>query len=554
MPRVRTAGHGGGELLHHVWGDPALGRHSSEALSLSLQLALRGKRQPASEAAARIRSSSLHPEQQPASETADREGKGTPVSETIAAISTPPGRGGIGIVRLSGNAARSIAEAIVLADGPLQPGRARFVSLLDPEASRAHGPARVLDEAVVTYFAGPRSYTGEDVVEIAAHGSPVVLEAILREMLRQGARLAEPGEFTQRAFLAGRLDLTQAEAVHDLIAATTLHQARVAATQMGGSISVVIGPIKQQLIELIASMEAAIDFAEDDLDIAPEKALAATIQRILEPLSRLAASFAYGRTLREGFTLAIVGRPNAGKSSLFNALLERDRAIVTATPGTTRDAISESLSFDGIPVQLTDTAGLREAADEVELLGIARTRTVLAEAALAILVIDLTQGLHAEDLALLAREASLASTPKEGMRSNVRRLLVVANKTDVFSTAPALAAALARLGLGDEYPVIPVSALAATGLPALRATIRDALAGELPDQDTAVITSLRQHAALTTASIGLTAAQDALRASVPSEMVVLDLRTALEALDGLTGITTADDILGTIFSTFCIGK
>ena len=517
------------------------------------------------------------------------------MSETIAAISTPPGRGGIGIVRLSGDAARSIAESMVLADGPLQPGRARFVSLIDPEAALAGGPAgpagpagsagsaRILDEAVVTYFAGPRSYTGEDVVEIAAHGSPVVLEAILREMLRQGARLAEPGEFTRRAFLAGRLDLTQAEAVHDLIAATTLHQARVAATQMGGSISIAIGPIKQQLIELIASMEAAIDFAEDDLETAPDTAVMTTIQRISEPLSRLAASFAYGRTLREGVTLAIVGRPNAGKSSLFNALLDRDRAIVTASPGTTRDAISEPLSFHGIPVQLTDTAGLRDAADEAEMLGIARTRTALAEAALAILVIDVTQPLHAEDLSVLARkppvmrqlaaqarQPSMADPPgvpatapllTEGpgqdqpnhLHQAEQRLLVVVNKRDLFETDAAWAQALARLGLG-ERPVIAVSARTGAGLPALRAAIHTALADDLPDQDTTVITSLRQHTALTTAITGLTAAQHALRAATPSEMVVLDLRTALVALDELTGTTSAEDILAKIFSTFCIGK
>lgn len=457
-------------------------------------------------------------------------------------------------MRLSGGEARCIAESMVLSDCSLAPGRARFVRLLDPEASSADGAAPVLDEAVVTFFAGPSSYTGEDVVEIAAHGAPVVLEAILREMLRRGARLAEPGEFTQRAFLAGRLDLTQAEAVHDLIAATTLHQARVAATQMGGSISLVLRPIKQQLIGLIALLEAGIDFAEDDLEVTPVDQIAAAMQQTADPLTRLAASFAYGRTLRQGFTLAIVGRPNAGKSSLFNALLERDRAIVTAVPGTTRDAITEQLSFEGIPVELTDTAGLREAAEEAEMLGIARTRALLTEAALAILVVDLTQELHAEDFALLAREAPLARERTSSPRSDDRRLLVVANKTDVFSTEAELAQALGRLGIGDDYPLIAVSALTGRGIPRLRTAIHKALAQELPDQDTAVITSLRQHAALTTANAGLAAAQDAIRRFIPQEMVLLDLRAALAALDELTGTTTADDILQQIFSTFCIGK
>src|ERR1700677_4632349 len=276
--------------------------------------------------------------------------------DTIVAISTPPGRGGIGIVRLSGPAARTIAEPLLKLRHPLAPAQARFTQIID-------NTGETLDEAVVTYFPGPHSYTSEDIVEIAAHGSPVLLDYLLRQFIAAGARLAEPGEFTQRAFLSGRLDLTQAEAVHDLIEATTLHQARIAAQQLGGSLSRLITPIKEKLIALIAALEAGIDFAEDDIDFLPANEIVSQIESIHASLTTLEHTFAYGRIVRDGFTLAIIGRPNAGKSSLFNRLVQRDRAIVTATPGTTQDTVTERISIEGIPVELIDTAGLRDSAD-----------------------------------------------------------------------------------------------------------------------------------------------------------------------------------------------
>jgi tRNA modification GTPase len=309
--------------------------------------------------------------------------------DTIAAISTPSGRGGIGIVRLSGPQAASIGSQLVRLRQPMEHARARLADVLDaePESTR-------IDEAVVTYFAAPNSYTSEDVVEIAAHGSPVVLELLLRRALDLGARLAEPGEFTQRAFLAGRIDLTQAEAVRDLIEAQTLTQARLAASQMGGALSHRVAPVKQSLVELIALLEAGIDFAEDDVDVAPAAEIARRIGELKPPLAALEASFARGRIVHDGLTLAIVGRPNAGKSSLFNRLVERDRAIVTASPGTTRDLVTERISLDGIPLELVDTAGLRESLEEVEQLGVARSREALADAALVLVVLDSTQPLN----------------------------------------------------------------------------------------------------------------------------------------------------------------
>jgi len=274
-------------------------------------------------------------------------------ADTIAAISTPPGRGGIGIVRLSGPDAPSIAAQLVQLRQPLEHSRARLADVLDPTG----GEGGRIDEAVVAWFAAPNSYTAEDVVEIAAHGSPVVLELLLRRALDLGARLAEPGEFTQRAFLAGRIDLTQAEAVRDLIEAQTLTQARQAASQMGGALSRRAGPVKLSLVELIALLEAGIDFAEDDIDVTPAAEIASRIAEITLPLKALEASFARGRIVHDGLTMAIVGRPNAGKSSLFNRLVQRERAIVTAQPGTTRDLVTERISLEGIPLELVDTAG-----------------------------------------------------------------------------------------------------------------------------------------------------------------------------------------------------
>ena len=269
--------------------------------------------------------------------------------DTIVAISTPPGRGGIGIVRLSGAEAVTIASSLMRLAKPLVPTQAQLADILDPESDDAEHATRI-DEAVVTFFQAPNSYTREDVVEIAAHGSPVVLESLVRAAIVRGARLARPGEFTERAFLSGRIDLTQAEAVRDLIEAQTLYQAKIASEQMEGALSRRIQPIKQALVHLIAELEAGIDFAEDDIDVMPAAVIASRVTTIMVPLQVLAASFAYGRVVRDGISLSIVGRPNAGKSSLFNRLVQRERAIVTATPGTTRDLVTERVSLGGIPL------------------------------------------------------------------------------------------------------------------------------------------------------------------------------------------------------------
>ena len=463
-------------------------------------------------------------------------------NDTIAAVSTPPGRGGIGIVRLSGPEAASIAAQLVRLRQPLEHGRARLADVLDEDAG---SDAERIDEAVVTYFGAPHSYTAEDLVEIAAHGSPVVLELLLSRAVKRGARLARPGEFTERAFLAGKLDLTQAEAVRDLIEAQTLTQARQAASQMGGALSRRVVPVKQSLVELIALLEAGIDFAEDDVELTTQAEIASRIGALTPPLAALEASFARGRIVHDGLTLAIVGRPNVGKSSLFNRLVERERAIVTATPGTTRDTVTERISLDGIPLELVDTAGLRESRseglheslEEAEQLGIHRSREALADAALVVVVLDATQPLHDEERRLLESV--------EG-----RPALVAVNKSDLIRNLPEADRPVPDCG---ELPALATSALTGEGIPALRERILELATGGAAAEP-GMLTSLRHQQAIAAALSALADAAQANTAAIPHEMILLDLYRALWALDSLTGQTTPDDILNLIFSTFCIGK
>jgi tRNA modification GTPase len=445
--------------------------------------------------------------------------------DTIVAIATPPGRGGLGIVRLSGPGARSIAEQILrfARDSGWNPWEARMAELTD-------GAGHAVDQVVVTFFASPRSYTAEDVVEIACHGSPVVLRHAVERAAAAGARLAEPGEFTLRAYLNGRIDLPQAEAIRDLIEATTLYQARIAAQQAGGSVSRRLAPIKEQLLELVALLEAGIDFAEDDVSVAAAGEILRRIAPVLAGVQQLAATFQYGGLVRAGFTLAIVGRPNVGKSSLFNALLEQDRAIVTEIPGTTRDLVSETAAIGGIPVKLYDTAGIRTAAETVEALGIERSYQAMADADLSLVVIDRSAALDGEDRALMERARGQG------------RWLLAANKCDLAGPA-----------IPDS--AIAVSALTGEGIPRLREAILEALAphGAL-EQESGFITSLRHEQLLLESARYLERAAAAVEAGIPHEMLLLDLYEALRPIDAITGATTADDILNRIFSTFCIGK
>lgn len=429
------------------------------------------------------------------------------------------------MVRLSGSAARTIAERILRlhSSHSWTPWSASLAELLDRDG-------HVVDQVVATYFAAPRSYTAEDVVEISCHGSPVVLRHCVERAAQAGARLAEPGEFTLRAFLNGRIDLPQAEAVRDLIDSTTLYQARVAAQQVEGSVSRRVRPIKEQLLELIALLEAGIDFAEDDISIASAQEILRRLTPVREGVHKLASTFAYGRLVHAGLTLAIIGRPNVGKSSLFNRLLEQDRAIVTDIPGTTRDVVSETAALAGIPVRFVDTAGIRQGQDVIESLGIERSFAAMADADLTLVVIDRSAPLESGDLRLIDKARAQGNS------------LLVGNKSDLPPRA--------------EFPgVFPVSALTGGGVPELKEAVIDAIAprGRL-EQEGGFITSVRHERLLQESREALEQARDAAASGIPHEMLLLDLYAALRPIDGITGATTVDDILNRIFSTFCIGK
>ena len=426
-------------------------------------------------------------------------------------------------MRLAGAEARAIAAPMLRLRQPLQAGRVHVGELIEPETGER------LDEVVVIFFAKPHSYTTDDMVEISAHGSPVLLRRALELALERGARLAAPGEFTMRAFLNGRLDLTQAEAVRDLIESQTLYQARVAAQQLEGALSRRIQPAKTALVELIAYLEAGVDFAEDDVAVMANEQILARIAAVRPPLAELAASFAYGKVVHEGMTLAIVGRPNVGKSSLFNRLVERERAIVTATPGTTRDLVTESVAIGGIPVHLVDTAGIREAFDEAESIGIRKSHEAAADADLVLVVVGADQR-GPEDEHLIERFCE-------------RNAIVVANKIDIAGPR------------GSANGAVSTSALTGLGIDELRARILEHVGGEAGAQrETGFLTNLRQQRHVSEAVAALEAAANAAREQIPHEMILLDLYTALKALDALTGATTTEDILNLIFSSFCIGK
>lgn len=452
--------------------------------------------------------------------------------DTIAAISTPPGRGGIGVVRLSGPASLEIATSIFQSRSQAQhnlPNRAHFGLIIDPAAGET------VDEVILTFFKSPHSYTGEDIVEISCHGSPVILGRVLHLALDRGARIAEPGEFTFRAFSNKRIDLAQAQAVRDLIDAQTQYQARVATRQLQGALSIRLTPLRDTLVEVIVHLESSIEFVEEDISPQTASMLLTKLQLVIDALAAIAGSFSFGRYLRDGFDLAIVGRPNVGKSSVFNRLIGSDRAIVTALPGTTRDALYESTSISGVPVRLIDTAGIRETTDLVESLGITRSRTAIADADISLLVLDASEPLTGDDINLLHQ------------LSHERRI-IAANKTDLPAGFDA-----ASVPAGGD--VLNISALSGEGFESLTGKILEQLTGHAAtERDDIMVTDARQHAAVESAIEQLRDASEMMRSGELEEIVLLKLRGGLSALGEITGETLTDDILGQIFSTFCIGK
>lgn len=443
--------------------------------------------------------------------------------DTIVAIATPNGRGGIGVVRISGPAALTIGCALT--------SRAHLAPRHATLARVGHGDIR--DQAIVTYFPAPASYTGEHVVEVSAHGSPVVLRAIVEAAMRAGARLAEPGEFTLRAYLHGRLDLVQAEAVGDLIDAVTPLQVRAAFDQLDGTLTSEIAAIDAELFDLSTRLEASLDFPEEGYHFVAADRAAGEVAEIAQRISTLLQDSRRGRLLREGARVAILGRPNAGKSTLFNALAGAHRAIVTEIPGTTRDLVTEVIDVAGIPITLVDTAGLRaEAADAVEAEGIVRARGASAAADLVIVVLDQSQPLHDDDRAVLEETTH-------------RMRIIVASKSD-------LPAAWEPDVLGPG--VIRVSPPRGAGIEALRSALIAALAAERPARDTPAVTNLRHVALLERALTAMARARTAALAQSPEEFVAADILEARAALEAITGSRSADDLLRAIFSKFCIGK
>lgn len=462
--------------------------------------------------------------------------------DTIVAISTPPGRGGLGVVRLSGDLAMEIVSSLIrFSKLPLETQQATLGLFCDPASDRT------LDQVLVTCFRRPHSYTGEDVVEISCHGAPVILNYLMERCLGRGARAAEPGEFTMRAFLNARIDLTQAEAIRDLIEARTLFQARVAAQQMEGAVSRRLKPHKDVLLDLIARLEAGIDFAEDDVPVMDWQEISSRLEAIHADLEKLVVGYEYGRIVREGLSLAIIGRPNVGKSSLFNCLLNEERAIVTAIPGTTRDLVAESAQIGGIPLRFVDTAGIRHTKDEVEKIGVEKTFQAIAESDLRLLVVDASEAWTPEDTELLHRVRPLGA------------LLVACNKADLPLRISPEEFERFLSGGGVEQPspveVVWTSALTGQGLPDLKGKILDVAA---PARDLApegeFITNLRHQQLIKDSLRALARADQAAERQTPHEMLLLDLYDALRPLDTITGATYADDVLGIIFSTFCVGK
>ncbi len=460
------------------------------------------------------------------------------LEDTIAAVSTPPGEGGIGIVRISGPNAIKIGGAVFnfnkLIKEP-QSHRLYYGYVKDPESGM------LIDEALITFMLSPNTYTREDVVEINCHGGALPLSKTLELVLAAGARMAKPGEFTQRAFINGRIDLAQAEAVIQLIRAKTETAMMLGMAQLQGRLSREIKEISQTLLRLLAHMEASIDFPEhqDVEDLAREQVLR-NIEPALARLSALLETADHGRILREGIRTAIVGRPNVGKSSLLNALLKEQRAIVTEIPGTTRDVLEESINLGGVALTIIDTAGIRETADQVERIGVARTREVLEKADLVVFVLDASQPYSSEDSEILNAVGDKAC-------------IVVANKTDLLINADEQLCSLIKIV--SPRTLIPLSVLHESGLEKLETAIVDAVFhGEAKLPEHTMVTSVRHKDALRRAQQSLNEMLGALKEGFAIDLLAIDLHTALDSLGEITGEAVSESLAEEIFRAFCIGK
>lgn len=456
--------------------------------------------------------------------------------DTIVAISTPPGHGGIGVVRVSGPGALASAQAI-LPHTTLDPRQATLTSVVDPRGDHPR-----VDRVLATFFPAPGSYTGEDVVEISGHGNPLLLRQIVSAVQHAGARLAEPGEFTLRAFLHGRMDLVQAEAVGDLIDAVTPLQARVAFDQLEGTVTAALSDIERSVFDLISRLEASVDFPDEGYHFIDHAAVARETRDLSERVSRLLNDARRGRLVREGGQVVILGKPNVGKSTLFNHLLGAARAIVTDVAGTTRDLLTETLEIAGVPITLVDTAGIRHTRDAIEAEGVSRARAALGVSRLAIVVLDQSRPLDHDDLALLEETQA------------TERVLVI-NKSD-------LPRQWVPEDLGPAYEGEALGSVVRTSFAReeahsqamVREMVSHALMGSEALRDPPAITNLRHIELLERARVALLRAVEAAEAQSPEEFVLADLGDVQQALGEVTGARTSDDVLNRIFSEFCIGK
>jgi len=446
---------------------------------------------------------------------------------TIVALSTPRGRGALAVIRLSGPNAIAIAKTVGDFDD-VEPRQARLTKLTRPV------DRQMLDQVLLTCFPAPHSLTGEDVVEISCHGSPAIVRSIIDATLELGAVLAGPGEFTLRALSNGKINLAQAEAIRDLIAAQTDAAVKQASRQLNGELSNALGPFKEKLVEVIVLLESALEFVEEDIPAPRANEIDQDLATVSTGIEKLSQSYSAGRLLQEGVRVTITGRPNVGKSSLFNSLIQRERAIVTDIPGTTRDTLSEAIDLEGIPVILTDTAGLRETTDGIETLGIERTRRAMGDSDLVLVVLDGSTDLGPSDQELISQTESA-------------RRLVVLNKSDL----PSFKSAACCI---EELEAINVSARTGEGLASLRAAILASLSRNGTEDGSLLITNARHYDLLCNTQREIEVARAALRERHSEELVLVPLHNALRFLGQITGETTTEDILSEIFATFCIGK
>jgi tRNA modification GTPase len=455
------------------------------------------------------------------------------MNDTIVALATPTGRSGIGVIRLSGAGSAAVAQQLITPGGAaLEPRRAVVNEIIDMDGE-------VVDQAVITYFKGPHSFTGEDVIEISCHGSPVLLRRVLDMCLQHGARLAGAGEFTLRALGNGKLDLAKAEAIRDLIDAQTTASARQAVRQLRGELSNQLQPLKDDLLNVIVILESALEFVEDDLPDLQYARVVESLGNVAEETAKLAATFTAGRLIREGLRVALVGRPNVGKSSLFNALLGTDRAIVTEIAGTTRDQLHERFTVEDIPVSLVDTAGLRETTDLVESIGVQRSRSAIADADVVVVVIDASSPVTAEDMEVLNSVAG-------------NEMVVAINKVDKVDYA-AVRQVERHIDPNSQRHV-HVSAKFGFGLPDLKRAIVEPFGPADHSGSGFLVSDARHHDLLLRTRSEIETSLEQLQAGLSEEIVLIGLHNALRFLGEITGETSTEDMLTRIFSTFCIGK